>query len=198
MGKTMEDRVQRYARSLEKVILNNHQYLKETIKDFQKKCHNVGRGRNIPPQIITDIRQTNKEIQDRFREIRAIQEVLQRKYRSYYRRDFHLDREINEIGSVARAVYSKFECELNPTRIRSKQGDLQSTRSQKALPLLWFRSKENQVMLLRNLSIPHDLDYQMPSDSKNEERRKVDQNKPRSLTLFVFSGDAKNLENLAA
>ena len=59
-----KDRVQRYAESLERTIQNNHHYLKETIEDFQGLCLLVTPERNVPPEIIVDIREMYKEIRD--------------------------------------------------------------------------------------------------------------------------------------
>jgi hypothetical protein len=86
-----KDRVQRYVRSLERTIQNNYHYLEKTMEDFQLMCQMVTPGRNVPTAIIIDIHQTYREIQNRSREVTAIQELLQRKYRPYYRRDSHLD-----------------------------------------------------------------------------------------------------------
>ena len=65
------DRVQRYARSLERTIENNHHYLKEAIEDFRGLCLLVTPERNVPPEIIIDIREMYKEIRNRLTEIKA-------------------------------------------------------------------------------------------------------------------------------
>jgi len=63
----MEDRVQRYVRTLEKTIQNNYHYLKETIDDFYETCQIVSRKGSIPQQILSKVRQANKEILDRLK-----------------------------------------------------------------------------------------------------------------------------------
>jgi hypothetical protein len=60
-----KDRVQRYAESLERTIQNNYHYLKETMEDFQEMCRMVTPERNVPREIIIDIREIYKEIRDR-------------------------------------------------------------------------------------------------------------------------------------
>jgi len=40
------------------------------------------------------------------------------------------------------------------------------------------------------------LDYERPSDSATGERRQITQDRPRSLTLFVFSGDKGVVDDL--
>ena len=60
-----KDRVQRYAESLERTIQNNLHYLKETMEDFQEMCRMVTPERNVPREIIIDIREIYKEIRDR-------------------------------------------------------------------------------------------------------------------------------------
>lgn len=56
------DSLQRYAESLEKTIQSNHHYLKENVKNFQEMCLMVTPERNVPPEIVLDIRQLYKEI----------------------------------------------------------------------------------------------------------------------------------------
>jgi hypothetical protein len=54
--------------------------------------------RNVPKEIIVDIRELFKEIRNRLTEIKAVQQLLQGKYRQYYRRDSLRDKEILEFG----------------------------------------------------------------------------------------------------
>jgi hypothetical protein len=67
---------------------------------------------------------------------------------------------------------------------------------QKGMPYQWFHSKENQVTFIRNLRLLNELDYEKPSQSSTGERREVTQDRPRSLTLFVFSGESKIIDDL--
>jgi hypothetical protein len=189
--------IQRYAESLEKVIWNNHHYLKETMGDFQEKCLVVSSVRTVPPRIVIEIRETHREIQTRLKEITAIQQLLKAKYFLYARRDPMRDKEVLELGFAAKTSYSKFEHGLHqimekrharerkqPFRVDDKGGLSQ-----------WFQDKENQVMLLRNWRILNELDYEI-SPSRVEEKREVVQNRPRSLTLFVFTGEAELIDDL--
>jgi hypothetical protein len=192
------DPLQRYAESLEKTIQSNHHYLKETIKDFQEMCLMVTPGRNVPPEIIVDIREIYKEIRNRLTEIKAIEQVLQGKYRQYYHRDAMRDKEILEFGFIAKNCYSKFEYTMMQKEVQKKAKEREGVLrvDQKGLPSQWFRSKENQVTFIRNLRVLHDLDYERSSDLATGERREVTQNRPRSLTLFVFSGDGRLIDDL--
>jgi hypothetical protein len=58
----------------------------------------------------------------------------------------------------------------------------------------WFRSKENQIVLIKNLRILKVLDYESHPEAIGEERRDLSGN--RALTLFLFSGDLLSLDHL--
>jgi hypothetical protein len=193
-----KDRVQRYADSLAKTIQSNHHYLKETVKDFQEMCLLVTPERNVPPEIVLDIRELYKEIRNRLTEIKAIEQVLQGKYRMYYRRDSVRDKELLEFGFIAKNCYSKFEYTMMQREAQKKAKEREEALGvdQKRLPFQWFRSKENQVTFIKSLRILHELDYERPSDLETGERREVTPNRPRSLTLFVFSGDGRLIDDV--
>ena len=192
------DRVQRYAQSLERTIQNNHHYLKETIEDFQGLCRLVTPERNVPPEIIVDIRELYKEIRTRLTEIKAIQQLLQGRYRQYYRRDPLRDKEIMEFGFIVKNCYSKFEYTLMQKQAQERGKAIERERvsriDQRGVPSQWFRSKENQVGFLKNLRILKELDYEVPPEQVGEERREIVQNL-RSLTLFVFSGEGSLMDD---
>ena len=192
------DPLQRYAESLEKTIQSNHHYLKKTIKDFQEMCLMVTPERNVPPEIILDIREIYKEIRNRLTEIKAIEQLLQGKYRQYYHRDAMRDKEILEFGFIAKNCYSKFEYTImqREAQKKAKEKERVFRVEQKGVPCQWFRSKDNQVTFIRNLRILNDLDYEMPSNLEIEERRDVTPTRPRSLTLFVFSGEDRLINDL--
>jgi hypothetical protein len=194
----MADSLQRYAESLEKTIKSNHHYLKEKVKDFHEMCLMVTPERNVPPEIVLDIRELYKEIRTRLTEIKAIEQVLQGKYRQYYRRDSMRDKEILEFGFISKNCYSKFEYTLlqKAAQKKAKEKARELREDQEGVPYQWFHSKENQVTFVRNLRILKDLDYGTPSDLETEERRKVTHDTPRSLTLFVFSGEEKMISDL--
>jgi len=194
----MQTRDVRYVASLEKAIQNDYYFLGETVPDFREMCLLVNTKKDIPSGIVTDIRQTYREIQNRLTELKAIQQLLQGKYRRYYRRDPQRDKEILEWGFIAKTTYSEFEYKLKEVEEKRKQRERE--RVSKAAPVeglfQWFHSRENRVMLLRNLRILNDLDYETPSDLEVGERREVAQNRLRSLTLFIISGDAECLDDL--
>ncbi len=189
---------ERYAESLEKTIRSNYHYLKETVKDFKEMCLMVTPERNTPPEIILDIREMYKELRTRMTEIKAVEQVLLGKYRQFYHRDAMRDKEMLEFGFIAKNCYSKFEYILMQKEAQKKakerEGGLRV--DQKGLPYHWFHSKEHQVTFIRNLRILDELDYEMPSHLETGERREVSPNSPRSLTLFVFSGEERLIDHL--
>lgn len=193
MGKV---RVQRYVESLERTIQNNYHYLKEAIEDFQKLCRLITPEKKVPQEIIIDIRKINKGIQDRLTEIKEIQQLLQGKYRQYYRRNILRDKEIMEFGSIAKYCYSKFEYTLVQIgamkRLREKEPLLNVDHQRKSFQ--WFSSKENQVTFIKNLKILTELDYEPTPEVIGEERREM--TGERTLTLFLFNGDSLSLDEL--
>jgi hypothetical protein len=193
-----KDRVQRYAESLVRTIQNNHHYLKETVEDFQGLCLLVTPERNVPPEIIVDIREMHKEIRTRLTEIKAVEQLLQGRYRQYYHRDSLRDKGIMEMGFIVKNCYSKFEYTLMQKEAQEKSKAMERERvlraDQRGVPCQWFRSKENQVSFLKNLRILKELDYESPPKQVEEERREIVQNL-RSLTLFVFSGEEKPIDD---
>jgi hypothetical protein len=190
---------ERYAKSLEATIESNYHYLKEKVKDFQEMCLLVTPERkNVPPDVILDIREMYKEIRSRLTEIKAIEQLLQGKYRQFYHRDPLRAKEVLEFGFIVKNCYSKFEFTMiqrEVQKIAREKGAVPRVEM-RGVPHQWFHSKENQATFIRNLRILDQLDYERPSDLKMGERREVSQNSPRSLTLFVFSGDAGLIDAL--
>jgi len=189
-----QDRDQRYVKSLEKTIQNNYHYLKESIKDFQELCRAVGPEKHVPAGIAVDIRELYKEIRNRLTEIKAIEQLLQGKYRQHYRRDSVRDKDIMEFGFVSKNCYSKFEHTMVQIEAikRLKEGPAKADHSGR--PFRWFHSKENQVAFIKNLRILTELDYEITPEKIGDERR--DLTGSRSLTLFLFSGDSPSLDQL--
>ena len=111
---------QRYALSLEKTIQSHYHYLKDRVEELQEKCQRVAPERKIPPDIINQIRGAYREIRDRLTEIRAIQQLLQTKYRQFYHRDPTRDKEITEFEFLAKNAYSKFEYFLKEIEAKKK------------------------------------------------------------------------------
>ena len=189
-----QDRIQRYVKSLEKTIQNNHHQLKGLIEDFQEMCRMVSPEKHIPAGIAVDIRELYKEIQNRLKEIKAIEGLLQGKYRQHYHRDSLLDKEIMEFGFIAKNCYSKFEYTMVQIEALKRLQERAPKVDHPAEHLRWFRLKENQVALIKNLRILTELDYEPAPEEIGEERR--DTAESRSLTLFLFSGNSLSLDHL--
>jgi hypothetical protein len=179
------ERFQSYVAGLEQILKNTHFDLREVMNQFQELCLRVTPERIVPMGIITDVRQTYKEIQDQLTKIRGVNQLLEGKYRQYYRRDPQRDKEIFEFGFLAKSLYSKFESVLQ--EIEAKRNPT---------PFAWFHSKENQIVLLRNLQSLYELDYKTRSDLDYVQRRKVIRNGKRSISLFVLSGEVTLMDNL--
>lgn len=192
-----KDPMERYAESLERTIQHNYNYLKENVEDFQGLCQLVTPEKSTPQEIVVDIRELYKEIRNRLTEIKAIQQLLQGKYHQFYHRNPLRDKEIMEFGFISKNCYSKFEYTLLQKQAiaRAKEEQI-SPGEQKGFPCQWFRSKEHQVIFIRNLRILNELNYERPSDLKIEERREVIQHELRHLTLFFFKGEASSIDDL--
>jgi hypothetical protein len=189
-----QDRIQRYVRSLERTIQNNHHQLKESMEDFQEMCRMVSPEKHIPAGIAIDIREMYKEIRNRLKEIKAIEQLLQGKYRQYYHRDSLLDKEIMEFGFIAKNCYTKFEYTMVQVEAMKRLQERAPKGDHPAEYLRWFRSKENQVALIKNLRMLMELDYEPAPEEVGEERR--DMAGSRALTLFLFSGNSLALDHL--
>ena len=199
-----KDRVQRYVESLERTIKSDYLYLKETIDEFREMCRMIKPERSIPHGIVVDIHETYKEIRNRMTEIKAIEQLLQGKYRQYYHRDSLRDKDILEFGFTAKNCFSKVEFALKQKealeKIKGSDQERVLKGEPKGLPFQWFHSPEHQVTFLRNLRILGELDYEIPpklSAGEGEERRAVTQG-PRHLTLFVLEGDEGSLDRLCS
>jgi hypothetical protein len=189
-----QDQVQRYVKSLEKTIQNNHHYLKQTVEDFQEMCRMVAPEKHIPTGILSDIREMYKEIRNRLTEIKAIQQLLQGKYRQYYRRDSLRDKEIMEFGFIVKNCYSKFEYTMLQIGAIKRLKESSPGGEHPDRPFQWFHSKENQVALIKNLRILTELDYETTPEEIGRERRETAGS--RSLTLFLFRGDSLSLDHI--
>ncbi len=188
------DRVQRYAESLEKTLQNNYRYLKKTMDDFQEMCRMVTPERNVPREILVDIRELYKEIRNRLTEVKAVEQLLQGKYRQYYHRDSLRDKEIMEFGFISKNCYSKFEYTLVQIEAIRKLKESPPKVEHPSEPFQWFRSEENRVGMIKNLRMLMELDYEPTPEAVGGERR--DLAGTRTLTLFLLSGDSLSLDNL--
>ncbi len=190
----MEERVERYVKSLEKTIQNDHHYLKETMEEFQDLCRMVAPERNVPAGILIDIREMYKEIRNRLTEIKAIEQLLHGKYRQYYRRNSLRDKEIMEFGFVAKNCYSKFEYTILQIEAMKRLKEQPPKGEQIIGPIPWFRSEENRVTLIKNLRMLEELDYESIPEGVDRERREIAG--IRLLTLFLLTGDSPSLDRL--
>jgi len=191
------ERFQAHVASLEQILRNTHFDLTDAMKQLQDLCVRVTPERIVPMGIITDVRQTYKEIQDQFKKIRGVNQLLESKYRQYYRRDPQRDKEIFESAFLAKSLYSKFECALQEIEgkknLRDKKEPLGAPSR---IPLAWFHSNENQTILLQNLRGLYELDYKTLSDLEYVQRRLVIQNGKRSVSLFILSGESTLIDHL--
>jgi hypothetical protein len=154
--------------------------------------------RHLPHDIVVDIRKTYREIQDQLTKIKGIQQLLEGKYRQYYRRNPQRDREIMEFGLLVKNYYLRFEYTLKEVeakrKLREQEKSLREYGQLGSIP--WFRSEENQGILLRTLWSLSGLNYKVSNGLWTEERRQVIQNSLRSLSLFVLSGEVDLIDSL--
>jgi hypothetical protein len=191
------ERFQTYVASLEQILRNTHFDLTDAMKQLQDLCVRVTPERIIPMGIITDVRQTYKEIQDQLTKIRGVHQLLESKYRQYYRRDSLRDREIFESAFLAKSLYWKFECTLQEIEAKKNLRDKKEPLGvPPRIPLAWFHSNKNQTILLQNLRSLYELDYKTLSDLECVQRRVVIQNGKRSISLFILSGEATLIDHL--
>jgi hypothetical protein len=186
------------AAGLERIVENTRFDLREEIDQFQELCLMITPERNVPIDIITDIRQTYKKIQDQLTKINGAKQLLEGKYRQYYHRDHQREREIMEIAFLAKSLYLTFEYTLKEIEAKSKLKDkeelFEAHRLRKSFS--WFHSKGNQIILLRNLRNLSELAYKTKFELGFERRREVIQNGMRSISLFALSGEVTLIDNL--
>jgi len=187
-----------YVASLDQIVKSGHLWLEETVEDLQEKVRMVTPERHVPQSWIAEIRKIYREIQDQLNKIKGVQQLLQGKYRQHYRRDIVRDKEILEFAFVAKNCYLRFESILEQSEVikRLRGGESLSERSPAERTLRWFHSSEHQGMLLRNLRELNALGYEILPDAGGRERRKVVQEKPRSVSLFILSGEEKFMDGL--
>jgi hypothetical protein len=189
---------QGYAAGLERIMENTCFDLREAMDQFQGLCLMITAEKNVPIDIINDIRQTYKKIQDHLTKISGAKQLLEGKYRQYYHRDYQREREIMEIAFLAKSLYLTFEYTLREIEAKSKlrdRGELFEGYRQR-IPFPWFHSKGNQIILLRNLRNLSELDYKTQSDLECEQRREVIRNGIRGVSLFILSGEMELIDHL--
>ncbi len=131
------------AAGLERIMENTRLDLREAMDQLQGLCLIVTPGRNVPTEIITDIRQTSKQIQAQLTKIRGARQLLEGKYRQHYHRDFKRERDISEIAFLAKSLYKTFEYALQEieakSKLKGKEEYFEAHRQQILFP--WFQSK---------------------------------------------------------
>jgi len=190
--------LQGYAASLERTMETMRLDLGEAMVQFQELCPLITPERQVPGEIITDIHQTYKRIQDQLTKIRGVKQLLEGKYRQYYHRDSQREREIVEFSFLAKSLYSKFESTLQEIEAKRKLRDREEQFGAypQRIPVQWFQSKRNQIMLLRILRDLCELDYKIQLGLECEQRREITRNGMRSISLFVMSGEASLIDHL--
>ena len=192
------DRGQGYVAGLEQILKSSQLALKESIAHFQEMCHMVTPERHLPHDIIVDIRKTYREIQDQLTKIKGIQQLLEGKYRQYYRRNPQRDREIMEFELMAKNYNLRFEYTLKEVEAKRKLSEQEKSLREygQLRPIPWFRSEENQTILLRTVRSLSDLNYKISKGLWVEERRQVIKNSRQSLSLFVLLGEVDFIDDL--
>jgi hypothetical protein len=193
-----KERGQGYVAGLERMLKDSQLSLKNSMAHFQEMCSKITPERNLPEEMILDIRKTYREIQNQLNKINGIQQLLEGKYRQYYRRNPLREREIVEFGFLAKNYYFKFESVLKELGARStlREQEIPLSEYDQIIVVRWFRSEENQGILLKNLQSLNELDYKISAVLQSEERRRVVQHGSRSLSLFTLSGEANAIDEL--
>jgi hypothetical protein len=199
-----KDRTKKYAESLEKNLDSLHHTVKKGMEDFQEMCLIISPERNVPRDMIVDIRQSYKEIRDQLNEIHAIQQLLKGKYRQHVRPNPFRDKEVTELGFLLKTCYSKFESTLMQIHAKEKSKEAerqkeQASKMKSAVAALWFQSKENQTLFLEGLRILKASHPEVPIRSAEEDRREGTPGGIAgggSLTFFVFKGELPILDEL--
>jgi hypothetical protein len=186
------------AAGLERIVENTCLDLREAMDQFQGLCLMVTAERNVPTEIIIDIRQAYKQIQAQLTKISGARQLLEGKYRQYYHRDSKREREIMEIAFFAKSLYLTFEYTLQEIETKSKlkdRGEHFAAVSQHT-PFRWFQSARNQIVLLKNLEKLSELDYKTRFELGFERRRELIQNGMRSISLFTLLGEIELIDTL--
>jgi hypothetical protein len=179
---------------LERIIENTRFDLREAMDQFEELCLMITAERDVPIDIITETRQTYKKIQDQLTKISRARQLLEGKYRQYYRRDYQREKEIMQIAFLAKSLYLTFE--ETEEKLKLKGMEEYSEAHGQQIPFPWFQSKENQIILLRNLHSLNELDYKTRFKLGFERRREVIQNGMRSISLFALLGEIKLIDTL--
>ncbi|MBP1733029.1 MAG: hypothetical protein H6Q55_3458 [Deltaproteobacteria bacterium] len=145
----------------------------------------------------SDIRKAYKEIQDHLAKIRGANQLLESRYRQYYRRDPLRDKELSEFGFLAKNLYTRFGQLLQGMEVKGTEKDKEEVSEvcDPSAPFQWFHSSENQDILQRILRSLYALEYNTPLGPETKKRRII-HDRQRSLSLFVLSGEEGFVEAL--
>jgi len=179
---------------LDRIMENSCSDLREAMDQFQELCLKITEERNVPVDIVTETRQAYIKIQDQLTKIGKTRQLLEGKYRHCYRRNYHLEKEIMQIAFLAKSLNQTFE-EAQAKRKLKDMEEYSEARGQH-IPSPWFQSKENQIVLLRNLRHLEELDYQAKFGLGFERRQEVIQNAMRSVSLFALLGEVTLIDIL--
>ena len=187
-----KDQAQRYAESLEKNIKMTFTHLKKTVDEFQEMCKTISPDRHIPRDVIVDTREIYKEIQERTKEIKAIQQLLDGRYRMYAKRDPIRDKEILEMGFLAKSSYSKFEYILMQIEEKAKAKEREKVKEREKAKELesWVRSQESQRKFSKYL-----MTLKSPEHEAHKERG-LEATEGKVFMLIVVKGDSTSLDQL--
>lgn len=188
------DSFQEFAAGLDRILENTRSDLREAMDQFQELCLEISAERNVPIDIFTEGHQTYKKIQDQLTKINRARQLLEGKYRQYYRRDYQREKEIMQIAFLAKSLYLTFE-EMEARRKLKGMEEYSEAHGQQ-IPFPWFQSKENQIILLRNLQHLDELEYKTRFELGFERRREVIESTMRSISLFALLGEVTSIDIL--
>ncbi len=189
-----QESFQGIAAGLEQIMEKARLDLREAMDQFEELCLRITADRNVPTGIFTETRQAYKKIQDQLTKIGGARQLLEGKYRHYYRRNYQLEKEIMQIAFLAKNLYLSFEETEAKRKLKGMEERSEAHSQQIVFP--WFQSKQNQIILLRNLHHLDELEYQDKFELGFERRGEVIQNVLRSIYLFALLGKPKLIDIL--
>jgi len=133
-------------------------------------------------------------------------DLLKGKYRQYVRVNPTRDKEVAELGFLAKTCFSKFEYTLMQIQMKEKTKETErqkdpTLKMKSSVPLLWFQSKENQTLFLEGLQMIRASHLEVPAGSGEGERREGIQSGLTggpNLTLFEEASQGMMLPDALA
>lgn len=191
------DQIRAYVAGLEQILKNTHLSLKEAAARLQELSQLVSPERFVPQSIILDIRRTYKEIQEQLTKFNNIEQLLTGKYRLYYRRDPTRYRDVMEVAHVAKNCFFKVESSLREAEAKRRWREKMLKVGGRAVTA-WFRSEEHETALRSCFRLSESFIPRALSNEEIGERRQGSVDRPRSLSLFLFSGEEDRISDLQA